>query len=517
MSSIFKSEFLNEYFKQALEKEDFTLEDLKVGSMAIINEDTDEYVKIDSDDLKVLCSLGIKDFCFEGIDFSDVEFDKTNLSSLEISRCKLSNCNLDNLQVEERLALSDDAELDDGLSQFSHMTKIKQFCCIDCNQLDVKGLANLKNIKYLRLEGNVKNISSIKNLEQLDRIETKGVSNVLENLPSSKNLGTIIINDKDIQNIDILRHYPNLKQVILSGNQIDISQLDILCDLKTKGILIEFDETKIKEQLEQREYKFREEDSKMIKEIFNLPKNKTLNDYELFNRQESKIEKLEIEDIEIFNKIIDSGLLSENSVITKLGNIKGIDFVVENLEGLSLDSIKYISENKDKKFRFVIRTLNGIDSKKLEQLSENEENLGFFVQGDLLHFKNKPNVSSYDSKNIKFTDLDRLVPYHLKEMKEFISILEPIKEQTLEAKNDIEKFSMIRKIMLMMSEYDYSGVVDSKEFKEGREIYTRSLKGALLEGKAVCVGNALGFSVISEYVGLSARCIDGKTINNERT
>lgn len=515
MSNIFKSKFLNEYFKQVLDKENFTLEDLKaIKFMSIINENPDQFIKIDLEDLKVLCNLGIKDFCFEGIDFSDLEFDKTNLNSLEFLRCKLSSCNLDKLQVENSLALFDNVELkNNGLSQFSHMTQLEQFSCIDCNQLDLKDLVNLKNIKNLRLEGNVKNIFSIKNLEQLCKIETKQVSNVLECLPNSENLETIIINDKDIKDIHFLKNYQNLKQVILEQSKIDISQLDTLCDLKLRAIPIEFDETKIKEQLKQREYKFGEEDSKIIRQIFNLKENMSLNDYEFFKQQENKIIKLEIENIETFNKIIKSGILSYDSVITKLWNIEGIDFVVESLEGLSSDAIKYILQN-NKQFRFVIRTLNGIDRKLLEQLSENGENLEFYVQGDLAHFEHKPDVSSYNCKNIQFSDLDSLVPYKLQDIKEFIKILEPIKEQTIEAKSDIEKFAIIRKIVLMSSKYDYKGVIDSKEFEKGREIKTRSLKGIFLEGKAVCAGNALGFSIISEYVGLDAKCINGYTISN---
>lgn len=492
MSSIFKSEFLNEYFKQALEKEDFTLEDLKVGSMAIINEDTDEYVKIDSDDLKVLCSLGIKDFCFEGIDFSDVEFDKTNLSSLEISRCKLSNCNLDKLQVEESLYLLDNVELkDNGLSQFAHMTQIEKFYCMDFKKLDLMDIKNFEQLKQLSL------------------IRVKGVSNVLESLPISNKLETISIEDKEIKDISLLKDYKDLKEIILSESQLDISQIDTLCDLKAKGVLIEFDETKIKEQLEKRQYKFEQEDLDKIKEILHLPNYVELNDYELYSQPESEFENLEIEDIQTFNKIIESGLLSNNSIITKLKSINNVDFIVENLEGMSIDTIKYICKNKDRKFRFVIRTLNGIDIKMLEQLSENGENLEFYVQGDLSHFKNQSDVSSYNCKNIKFTDLDKLVPYGIEDIKEFINVLEDIKEETLEAESDIEKFSMIRKIALMRSEYDESGVVRSEKFEKGREFDTRSLKGAFLEGKAVCVGNALGFSIISEYVGLNAVSIGG--------
>lgn len=96
-------------------------------------------------------------------------------------------------------------------------------------------------------------------------------------------------------------------------------------------------------------------------------------------------------------------------------------------------------------------------------------------------------------------------------MKEFISVLEDIREQTLKAESDIQKFSIIRKIALMSSEYDESGVVRAEKFKKGREFDTRSLKGIFLEGKAVCAGNALGFSIISEYVGLNAKSVVGKS------
>lgn len=137
------------------------------------------------------------------------------------------------------------------------------------------------------------------------------------------------------------------------------------------------------------------------------------------------------------------------------------------------------------------------------------------MQGDSFHFKNKKDASVFENNHIKFIDLNDLDPYKLEDMKEFISVLEPIKEQALEAESDLEKFAMIRKIALMSLEYDYSGVISSDEFKEGREIITRSLKGVFSEGKAVCAGNSLGFLIMSEYIGLKAKCINGESTSTD--
>lgn len=516
MSTIFESEFLNEYFRQGLEKEDFTLEDLKaIECMTIINEDPDQLIKIGSEDLKILCNVGCDTFSFEGIDLEGTKFGETTLTTLTLVRCKLSTCDFSKLQVERCLALYDSVELqDNGISQFVHMTGIEQFYCVDCDQLDLAGLANFKKIKYLKLEGNVTNLSNISDLQELTRIETTGISDIPSCLPITEKLENLEISDATILDINFLKNYPNLKRITLLESQIDVSQLDVLCELKRKGISIKFDETKLKEQLEQREYEFVEEDLKTIKGLFSLPDNVILNDYELLNCG-YRTRKLKIEDIGIFDKLIKSGLLNEESIIHKLGGIEGADFVIESLEGMTLEVLEYFSQNKDKQFRFVIRTLNGLDSTVLDKLSENSENIQFYVQGDFSHFQNQTDVSSYKSEAIHFYDLDKLVSYQLEEMKEFISILEPIREETSEVKSDIEKFAMIRKIALMSSTYDYSGVISSEHFKAGREIDTRSLKGILLEGKAVCAGNALGFAIISEYVGLGAKCISGHPVNDD--
>lgn len=516
MSGIFKSNFLNEYFAQGLEKEDFTLEDLKeIECMTIVNEDPNQFIKIESEDLKILCSLGCQSFFFEGIDLDGVKFDEITLTQLEFSRCKLSTCDFSNLQVKKCLAFYDGVELkNNGISQFAHMTEIEQFQCIDCGKLDLTSLSNLKKVKYLKIEGNVSNISGISDLKELTNVEVKRVSNVPSYLPVTENLETLEINDPEILDIHFLQKYPKLKQIRLPESQIDISQLDVLCELKRRGISIKFDETTIKEQLKQREYKIEGKYLKTIKEMFSIPENVPLNDYELLRYYRYRKTRLLLEDIKVLDELIKSGLIDENSIINKFGDIEGVDFEIESLEDATPDIIKYISQNKDKQFRFIIRTLNGLDNKVLDKLSENSENIEFYVQGDFSHFQNQKDASAYQSKAINFNSLNKLVPYKLGEMRDFVSILEPIREQAFQAKSDIEKFAIIRKIALMRSSYDYSGVISSEQFKAGREIDTRSLKGILLEGKAVCSGNALGFSIIAEYVGIRAKYINGHPVSN---
>lgn len=515
MNKIFQSDFLNKYFAEGLEKEDFTLEDLrKIGMVAIVNEDPEKTIKITSEDLEILCSLGKEDFDFEGIDLNGVEFPKTVIKDLSFSNCKLSTCNFSNLQVEGDLALFENNELkNNGIGQFTHMEGIERLWCIDCENLDLAELSNLKNIKNLRIKGKEENLSSVSDLRQLETLNILGISGILPYLPDS--IKTIEIDDPNLLDISLLRNYSNLERVELLSSKLDISQIDTICELKRNGIRIVFDETKFKEQLSERKYEFEENDLEAVKRLFGLSGDIELNDYELLSHLGSKQLRLKVRDISILDKLIKSGLLSEDSIISKSCDIEGIDLLLDNLEGISQNVLEYISQNKNKNFRFVTRTLNGLDSKVLEGLNENEENIEFYVQDDMFHFQDKKGVDSFKAKHISFNDLDDLVPYKLEDMKEFISVLEPIKEQSLETENDLEKFAMIRKIALMSLKYDYSGLINSDKFKEGREMITRSLKGVFLEGKAVCAGNSLGFLVMSEYVGLKAKCIGGKTIDTD--
>lgn len=515
MSKIFQSDFLNKYFAEGLEKEDFTLEDLrKIGMVTIVNEDPEKPIKIPLEDLEILCSLGKEDFEFEGIDLNGVEFPKTVIKNLDFSNCKLSTCDFSNLQVEGNLAFFENNELKkNGISQFTHMESVEGLLFIDCDKLDLAELSNLKNIKCLKIEGEAENFSSISDLEKSETLTTSGRSGVLPYLPDS--IKTIEIDDPDLLDISLLTDHPNLEKVKLLSSKLDISQIDTICELKKRGIEIEFDETELKEGLSERKYEFEENDLKTFKRLFGLSEDRELNDYELLSHLGSKQLRFKIRDISILDKLIKSGLLSEDSIISKSCNIEGVDIIADNLEGISQDALEYISQNKDKNFRLVTRTLNGLDSKILENLEENEENIEFYVQDDMFHFQDQKDVSSFKAKHISFNDLNDLDPYKLEDMKEFISVLEPIKEQALETENDLEKFAMIRKIALMSLKYDHSGVTSSDEFKEGREITTRSLKGVFSEGKAVCAGNSLGFLIMSEYIGLKAKCIDGESTSTD--
>lgn len=513
MSKIFKSDFLNEYFAEALEKEDFTLEDLKeIGMVAIINEDPKKSIKITSEDLKILCSLDKEWFEFEGIDLSGVKFPKTVITNLEFSNCKLSNCDFSNLQVEGKLAFFDNNELNNnGISQFAHMKEAEGLIFEECEKIDLSDLSSLKNIKYLKVDGEAENIPDISDLERLETISISRINGVLPCLSDS--IRIIEIDDPNLLDIGLLKNYHNLEKVKLLSSKLDISQIEILCELKRRNVQIIFDETNLKEQLSENKYEFEEKDLETVKMIFGLPDDVELNDYELFKHIKNVHQRLKLRNIDILDELMKSGLLSDDSIISKLCDIEGIDFVVENLEGISQDVIEYITQNENKKFRFVVRTLNGLDGKMLEALNKNGENIEFYVQGDMFHFQNKKNIKSYRCKHIVSKDLDDLVPYKVDDIKEFISALEAIKEETLETENDLEKFATIRKIALMSLDYDNSGVIDSDEFKEGREIVTRSLKDVFLEGKAVCAGNALGFLIMSEYVGLEAKQIDGESIS----
>lgn len=523
MSNIFESKFLNEYFASATEKENFTLEDLKTKSVQIVNPNPDELIRISEKDLQTICSLGYKYICFDGIDLGNAVLPQTDLECLELENCIVEECDFSKVNIEKTLIIYGDNKLNNnGLSQFKNMSNLQELVCVGLQNLDLSEIGNLKNLKQLYIRGEIANYSGIQNLQQLKNITIEGGKGVEKYLPDTDRLETIEIEDDELTDIGFLANYPNLREVVLPNSKLDETQLHAIYELERKGISITFDESTLKEQLTQRKYELKEYYEEVEESIFGissyllkkeLGKPIELNDYDIYNQIKTPI-RIELNHIKALDKMIKSGLLSNNSILSKMNLIEGMDFVVENLEDMTPEVIEYFSKNKDKNFRFVVRTLNGLDSEVLEKLEENSENIEFYVRGDKYHFINKKNTFDGELDRIGLQNLDYLEPYRVKDMKEFISVLEPVKEQAMQARSDLEKFAIIRKVAIMSVKYDKSGVRESDTYNYERGAIARSLKGIFNEGRGVCVGKALGFLMMAEYVGLNAKTVSGTNVEN---
>lgn len=95
--------------------------------------------------------------------------------------------------------------------------------------------------------------------------------------------------------------------------------------------------------------------------------------------------------------------------------------------------------------------------------------------------------------------------YSMETMCEILSIMENIKNSIPKDATDLEKFMTVYKTLGMAADYDYSGC-DGKEDDMNE---TRSIKCALIDGRAVCVGYALTLMHVLKYVGIDARCVSG--------
>lgn len=519
MSSVFESAFLNEYFANELGKENFSLEDLKlVKRMQIVNPNLDEIIRITEKDLQTICSLGCKNIYFDGLDLGNAILPEMTLECLELANCKVGECDFSKVKVEEAILLyGDNGFKNNRLNQFTSMSHVQVLVCIDCKNLDLSEISNLKNLKQLQIRGEVANYYGIQNLKQLRDVTISGKKGVEKYLPITDTLETIEIEDDELTDIGFLKNYPNLKEVVLQESKLDESQMPTICELKRKGATVSFNQSLLQEQLTQRKYEIEEDKIHEIKRVLGLSDDVEINDYNIFKLKQGRTIRLEIESVNILNEMLSSGLLSDAGALSKMNVIEGIDLVVENLEEMSPQLIEYISKSKDKNFRFVVRTLNGLDSKILEILDGNGANIEFYIKGDCYHYINISEgfVPVYECKHLSFQNLDDLEPYKIQDIREIISVLEPIREQTMATDSDLEKFSIIRKIAILSEEYYYSGIKGAEINDIKRQIMTRSLKGIFMDGKAVCAGKSLGFLIMSEYVGLSARDVSGRSVENK--
>lgn len=162
-----------------------------------------------------------------------------------------------------------------------------------------------------------------------------------------------------------------------------------------------------------------------------------------------------------------------------------------NFENASEDELKrryeWIQKQGYKLNEKFFSSFKGITAKKLEILGEDN----YYIERDLGN------------------------PYNRNEILQLLNIMESMKENTKDCNEDIDKFLPVYKSIGMHADYDNSGNKESEEYIEGNEKLTRSLRGVLLQGRAVCAGYAHALYVCLNYIGVEASYVGGEIFDNK--
>lgn len=106
--------------------------------------------------------------------------------------------------------------------------------------------------------------------------------------------------------------------------------------------------------------------------------------------------------------------------------------------------------------------------------------------------------------------------YTTDDMSNILNVLNTIRDSIPEDASELDKFLLVYKSIAMVADYDRSGCMNDEEYIEGNEEITRSLKGVLIDGKAVCRGYALALYNVLKYVGVDCKIVDGYAYNDPR-
>lgn len=276
--------------------------------------------------------------------------------------------------------------------------------------------------------------------------------------------------------------YPKLKVLDLDGNNIGLDKLDVLSKLADKGIKISFKETKAEKYLNEKEIIIKDEDlNRRVKRLFYKNKEDKITEYDIFTFCENEAK---IEGNDVLEKIIEVGLidkLKNTCVEIELNDFDDkyfemIDKYFKKIESVSIASFKNLNEEK------------------IAKLSK----YNISVKGDL----------ETDKLSKKY--------YSKEDIKSIIKVMQELKENIPDEYNELEKFMYIYKSIAMYVDYDKSGCVFTELYMDGHENSTRSLKGALMQGKAVCVGYALVLKCCLEYIGIEAKQLGGYCYGNPK-
>ena len=162
---------------------------------------------------------------------------------------------------------------------------------------------------------------------------------------------------------------------------------------------------------------------------------------------------------------------------------------------LELDSIDMLEDSsisemlKEREIKEIILTdLTGVTKDKLEKL-----HCDYRIKHDSLSDK-----------------------YGVQDICDIIEVIETIKQSIPDNATDLEKFMTIYKSIGMSADYDRAGCMENEKFTSYMGSLTRSLKGVLIDGRAVCAGYSVALKYALQYVGIETKFIEGDAhVGNE--
>lgn len=195
--------------------------------------------------------------------------------------------------------------------------------------------------------------------------------------------------------------------------------------------------------------------------------------------------------------------ISDIDVLNELARSNAFDYIgdsdllinISSFEVLSPEIIDLIS----KVGSINIDNFCGLTNEILEKLT----NVRFYVNGD-----------SYASFGNMMIGKNQW--YTADDMSNILNVFNTIRDSIPKDASELDKFLLVYKSIAMAADYDRSGCVNDEEYIEGNEETTRSLKGVLIDGRAVCRGYALALYNALKYVGVDCKIVDGYALNDPR-
>ena len=186
---------------------------------------------------------------------------------------------------------------------------------------------------------------------------------------------------------------------------------------------------------------------------------------------------VQIDNIEAFRRMVSAN---------QLEGVTGITIKLENFEELTDEDIETIL-SMQASIKLNTNNLRGCSPEILEKLADS---ISYTIRNDILSGDN---------------------PYSKEDMTRIIEVITSMKEVLGDSKTDLDRFMTIYKTLMMSIDYDFSGCQGKEECTDEGVKTARSLKGALLEGRAVCHGFSLALKQVLEYYGMEAKFIVGLT------
>ncbi len=340
-------------------------------------------------------------------------------------------------------------------------------------------ISQQKNVTSLTIGQDGKNDIDTSELRDFSNLRDLVLSNfrgVEENLPKANGIENIILKNCGIQNAtrSVLNRYPKLTQMNLDRNPLSDTSVEDMKKAKIeRGIIISFKESQVYEKLNSQVLKVSSEElEKKIKQYLSIYSSDSMSQYDVLVASPWG---QTIKDVDVLNEISRLGIA--DLALKKIKNVE-----VESWELLSPETQEILK--KGQKRTIEISALNGLSVENLKELEKN--------------------------KNIKIkVTHDSHGEYRPEELIPIIEVMKQIKSQIQSDASEYEKFKMVYNIIGKSANYDHSGCQGSREYVEGAENITRSLKGVLLEGRAVCVGYALALEKCLKYIGIDAKHVSG--------